>query len=137
MQDDAAVRAEQRASGAAPAAADAVSGEKRPASAGPPREGPGRGRGRGEGGRRRGERRAYAGFGDELERAYCAAFYHAPPPGFPVQHRTGAATLRPAVVARREGAVLLCDGAHPGNHRWPDGEAVPVAPGAGTATPTA
>jgi hypothetical protein len=25
-------------------------------------------------------------------------------------------------VARRSDAILLCDGAHPGPHRWPNGD---------------
>ena len=135
MQDDGDVRPEPQMNATTPPASTAPSGEKRPAAAGPPRDGAGRGRGRGGegGGRRRGERRAYAGFGDEVERAYCAAFYHVPPPGFPVQHRTGMTTLRAAVVDRREGAVLLCDGAHAGDHRWPDGEAAPPAAESGNA----
>ncbi|HEU5431941.1 MAG TPA: hypothetical protein VFU81_09765, partial [Thermomicrobiales bacterium] len=44
------------------------------------------------------------------------------PEGFPVQRRLGVATLTVRIVARRPGAVLLCDGAHPGPHRWPDGD---------------
>jgi len=127
MQDDGEVRTEPQTDTAARPVLPAPSGDKKPAAAGPPRDGAGRGRGRGgDGGRRRGERRAFAGFGDEVERAYCTAFYHVPPPGFPVQHRTEMTTLRPTVVARREGAILLCDGAHEGGHWWPDGEPVPT-----------
>ena len=130
MQDDVDVPPERQTTAAASPANANPPGEPRPVPAGPSRDGSGRGRGRGDGGgRRRGERRAYAGFGDEVERAYCAAFCHVPPPAFPVQHRTGMTTLRAAVVARREGAILLCDGAHPGEHRWPDGEAVPPPTG--------
>ena len=122
-------------------AADSAAGTTAPRDGprGEPRGGgPGRGRGRpngeqeartgaSEGRRRGGERRSYAGFGDGVERAFCANFRHLPPPGFPVQHRGGAATLRPVLVARREDAMLFCDGAHPGAHRWPDGEPVPTA----------
>lgn len=62
------------------------------------------------------------GFGDGIERAFCLALGHVPPPAFPVQHRTGVAALRPAVVARRANAILLCDCEHEGPHSWPDGE---------------
>ena len=71
--------------------------------------------------RRRGEKRQ-AGFGDDLDRAFCTAYQHEPPRGFPVQHRTGVATRRSLVVARRPTALLLCDGAHTGFHYWPNGE---------------
>ena len=69
-----------------------------------------------------GERRASSGFGDGVERAFCLALRHRPPPDFPVQHRTGIAALVPTVVARRSEAVLLCDCVHEGPHSWPDGE---------------
>ena len=68
--------------------------------------------------------RRFAGFGDDTDRACCAAYAKTVPPDFPVHLRTGAATLRMRVVARRPGAVLFCDGAHPGPHLWPLG--VPV-----------
>ena len=134
--DDGAKRPEQDRQAAAPHANTTAPRDRPP---GEPRgSGPGRGRGRpsgeqeartgaSEGRRRGGERRSYAGFGDGVERAFCANFRHLPPPGFPVQHRGGAATLRPVLVARREDAMLFCDGAHPGAHRWPDGEPVPTA----------
>jgi hypothetical protein len=51
-----------------------------------------------------------------------------PPPGFPVQHRTGVATLGPEVVDQRPGFVLICDGSHPGDHRWPFDAASRVLP---------
>lgn len=73
--------------------------------------------------RRRGGARQ-PGFNDGIERAFCVAGEHVPPPGFPVQHRTGVATLRRTVVDRRDGSLLLCDAEHGGPHRWPDGEAV-------------
>ena len=66
--------------------------------------------------------RRFAGFGDEIERAWCAARGHRLPDGFPVQRRQGVATLAVRPVARRDGAILLCDGAHAGPHRWPDGD---------------
>jgi hypothetical protein len=77
------------------------------------------------------DRRPYAGFGDEIDRAVCLAFQHAVPPAFPVQHRHGVATLRMAIVARRADAFLLCDGGHPGPHLWPDGEPVGSAAASG------
>ena len=66
--------------------------------------------------------RRFAGYGDGIERARCAAQFHRIPPGFPVQRRVGVATLPARPVARRPDAILLCDGAHPGPHRWPDGD---------------
>ena len=87
-----------------------------------------------DGRRRRGGDRHSAGFGDEIERAFCLSFVHTPPPDFPVQHRTGIATLRPLVVGRRPGALLLCDSSHPGAHRWPDGEEAEAGHDAGDAT---
>ncbi len=74
--------------------------------------------------RRRGGSRRQAGFNDGVDRSFCFAFRHTTPPDFPVQHRVGVATIRPWVVARRPGALLLCDGAHEGHHRWPGGEEV-------------
>ncbi len=77
--------------------------------------------------RRRGggsERRQGAGFGDEVERAFCAHFRQAMPETFPVQHRHTLATRKAIVVARREGIILYCDGVHPGGHAWPDGSLI-------------
>jgi hypothetical protein len=31
------------------------------------------------------------------------------------------------VVERRDESVLLCDGSHPGYHRWPNGDIPPIA----------
>jgi hypothetical protein len=113
-----------------------------PGSPPPGSHGRGQPRGGDEGRRRRPAERRVSGFGDEIERAVCVALAHRPPPDFPVQHRTGCATLRRLVVARRPGAVLLCDSGHPGPHRWPgddvvlDEETTPLAaqpgPTAGT-----
>ncbi len=66
--------------------------------------------------------RRFAGFGDEIERAWCAARDHRLPPDFPVHRRQGIATLAMRPVARRPEAILLCDSAHAGPHRWPDGD---------------
>jgi hypothetical protein len=74
-----------------------------------------------EGGREGLDRRSYAGFEDGIERAFCAAYRAAPPPAFPVQSRQGIAVRRIVQVGRRPDALLFCDGAHPGAHRWPDG----------------
>jgi hypothetical protein len=74
-----------------------------------------------------GERRSDTGFADGIERALCVACHHVLPETFPVQGRSGAAVIRPFVVARRPDAVLLCDGEHPGAHMWPDGTPEPLA----------
>jgi hypothetical protein len=68
------------------------------------------------------DRRGMSGFGDGVERAFCLGVRHRPPPGFPVQHRTGVAAIVPTIVARRPEAVLLCDCSHDGPHAWPDGD---------------
>lgn len=68
-----------------------------------------------------GDRRPSQGFGDGIERAYCLGHRHLIPPSFPVQHRTGLATMATVIVARRPGEVLLCDLQHEGDHSWPDG----------------
>ncbi|MDP9353813.1 MAG: hypothetical protein M3R02_00750 [Chloroflexota bacterium] len=70
------------------------------------------------------ERRQGAGFGDDVERAFCAHFRQATPQTFPVQHRQNLATKKVLVVARRDAMMLYCDGVHPGDHAWPDGSAV-------------
>jgi hypothetical protein len=71
-----------------------------------------------------GQRAAGDGFGDAIERAFCAAASPLLPETFPVQSRHDVATLLPAIVDRRAGALLFCDGQHPGPHFWPDGDAV-------------
>lgn len=71
-----------------------------------------------------GSRQRSAVFDDGVERMSCGGFQVAPPPKFPVHTRAGVATLRPLIVARREGAILLCDGAHEGTHTWPDGTSI-------------
>ncbi len=67
---------------------------------------------------------ALSGFGDGIERAYCAHFRPALPAAFPVQHRTGLATIPPVVVDRRPTALLLCNCLHRGPHSWPNGDPV-------------
>lgn len=63
-----------------------------------------------------------AGWGDGLERCICAATLVRPPRTYPVQHRTGVATIAPAIVERAPSRILLCDGQHEGPHIWPDNE---------------
>lgn len=65
-----------------------------------------------------------SGYGDGIERAYCAHFRHDLPTAFPVQHRTGLATIPPVVVDRRPTALLLCNCLHRGPHSWPNGDPV-------------
>lgn len=90
-----------------------------------PRRGAGgSGRGGQEPRRKRGSEQRYAGFGDEIERAFCTQALHALPTAFPVASHSGAATIPRTVVARREHAILLCTYAHCGPHVWPDGEVV-------------
>ncbi len=69
-------------------------------------------------------RSALSGYGDGIERAYCAHFWHELPAAFPVQHRTGLATIPPVVVDRRPSALLLCNCLHRGPHSWPNGDPV-------------
>ena len=76
--------------------------------------------------RKRGEQR-YAGFGDEIERAYCLRGMRFFPATFPVESHAGAAIIPRHVVARRPGALLFCTYAHAGEHMWPDGEIVAEA----------
>ena len=77
-----------------------------------------------EGRRKRPAESRYAGWGDAIERAFCARAEHALPATFPVASHTGLATIAPAIVARRPDALLLCTFSHCGAHVWPDGEVV-------------
>ncbi len=61
----------------------------------------------------------YAGWGDPVDRQWCAAATHEPPQGFPPPAQR-AATVVPIAVARRPGAVLICDGLHAGPCHWAD-----------------
>lgn len=74
--------------------------------------------------RRRHNEQRYAGFGDGIERAFCTRAERIMPAEFPVTSHAGTATIPRVVVARREGAVLLCTYSHCGEHVWPDGEPV-------------
>lgn len=77
----------------------------------------------GDGGRRRrSPERRPAGWGDGVERFACARDGDRLPSTFPVESRTGVATIPATVVARRAGALLLCRFTHGGPHQWPDGE---------------
>jgi hypothetical protein len=80
-----------------------------------------------EGRRKRAPERRYVGWADDIERAYCARVVHRFPTAFPVASHPGAATIAPAIVARRPRAILLCIFDHEGPHVWPDGEEVSAA----------
>ena len=75
-----------------------------------------------EGKRKRPSESRYAGWGDDLDRDFCALAMHTLPTTFPVASHGGLATIAPAVVARRPDALLLCTFTHCGAHVWPDGE---------------
>ena len=85
--------------------------------------------------RKRGNEQRYAGWGDGIERMYCARAEHALPEIFPVASHAGAATIPATIVARRSDGLLLCTFSHHGPHLWPDGELVDdgavVAPATG------
>ncbi|MBA3449871.1 MAG: hypothetical protein H0T18_01515 [Chloroflexia bacterium] len=68
----------------------------------------------------------YSGWRDSLDREYCAHAELVLPATFPVASHVGVATIAMAVVARRDGALLLCNYSHCGMHAWPDGEVVGV-----------
>ncbi len=78
--------------------------------------------------RKRGNDQRYAGWGDGLERVYCARAEHLLPETFPVASHAGAATIPATIVARRPTGLLLCTFSHHGPHTWPDGELVDNGP---------
>src|SRR4051794_19240533 len=80
--------------------------------------------GSGEEGRRKRPNPRYVGWGDGFTREYCDRMSHGLPSTFPVASHSGAATIRPAVVARRVDAYLLCAYDHCGPHVWPGGDVV-------------
>jgi hypothetical protein len=82
--------------------------------------------------RKRGNEQRYAGWGDGVERVYCASAAHFLPESFPVASHAGAATLPATIVARHAERLLLCTFSHHGPHVWPDGELV----GDGSAMPS-
>lgn len=73
-------------------------------------------------------------FGHRMSVEMCVHWPALPPVAFPVVHRSGTATLRMIVVERRDESVLLCDGSHPGYHRWPNGDIPPIAADADATT---
>ena len=83
---------------------------------------------------RRGNEQRYAGWGDEIERAYCARAAQSLPETFPVASHAGVATIPATIVARRPDALLLCTYSHHGPHAWPDGEFVDNEPAMPPAT---
>ena len=88
--------------------------------------------------RKRGNEQRYAGWGDGIERAYCARAEQFLPESFPVASHAGAATIPATIVAQRPDGILLCTFSHYGPHVWPDGEIVadgPATPAATSETP--
>ncbi len=88
--------------------------------------------------RKRGNEQRYAGWGDGIERVYCAHAAHFLPESFPVASHAGAATSPATIVAQRPDLLLLCTFSHHGPHVWPDGELVgdgPAVPSATSETP--
>lgn len=87
--------------------------------------GPQPGRSSDDGRRKKGSlAQRYAGWGDPVDRQWCTAATHVPPQGFPPASPQRAATVVPVAVARRPGAVLVCDGLHAGPCVWADFEIV-------------
>jgi hypothetical protein len=84
--------------------------------------------------RKRANEQRYAGWGDEIERAYCARAAQSLPEAFPVASHGGVATIAATIVARRPDALLLCTFSHHGPHAWPDGEIVDHGPAMPPAT---
>jgi hypothetical protein len=78
--------------------------------------------------RKRTNEERYAGWGDGIDRAYCARDQHSLPETFPVASHSGAATISATIVARRPDGFLLCTFSHHGPHFWPDGEVVDDEP---------
>jgi hypothetical protein len=68
--------------------------------------------------RKRGEQRV-SSWGDGIDRAWCARALPLLPETFPVESHSGAATIAPTVVDRREKMILLCNYSHSGEHQWP------------------
>jgi hypothetical protein len=78
--------------------------------------------------RKRTNEQRYAGWGDEIERVFCARAEQILPEAFPVASHAGAATIPATIVARRPDALLLCTFSHHGPHSWPNGELVDDGP---------
>jgi hypothetical protein len=86
--------------------------------------------------RKRGDQRA-SSWGDGVDRAWCTRALTFLPETFPAESHTGAATIAPRVVDRREQMILLCNYSHSGEHQWPPlnillrgGDALPEPDGA-------
>jgi hypothetical protein len=78
--------------------------------------------------RKRANEQRFAGWGDGIERLFCARSRQLLPQTFPVASHAGAATIPATLVARRPDAFLLCTFSHHGPHSWPDGELVDDGP---------
>jgi hypothetical protein len=78
--------------------------------------------------RKRANEQRYTGWGDGIERVFCARAEQFLPTTFPVASHAGAATIPTTIVARRADALLLCTFSHLGTHLWPDGELVDDGP---------
>ncbi len=81
-----------------------------------------------EGRRKRSVEARYAGWGDGVDREFCARAVQLLPLTFPVASHAGAATIPTVVVARRPDALLVCTFSHCGAHVWPDGQSVDEVP---------
>ena len=84
--------------------------------------------------RKRGNEQRYAGWGDGIERVYCARAEQFLPESFPVASHAGVATIPGTIVAQRPDRFLLCTFSHHGPHVWPDGELVGDGPAMPSAT---
>ena len=84
--------------------------------------------------RKRTIQQRYAGWGDGIERAYCARAQQLLPETFPVASHSSATTIPATIVARRPESFLLCTFSHHGPHLWPDGELVEDGPATVSAT---
>jgi hypothetical protein len=63
-------------------------------------------------------------FEDGLEHSFCQHMHHEFPEHYPSLSRVELATRPPVEVARKHGALLLCNLLHFGPHVWPDGSTV-------------
>ena len=84
--------------------------------------------------RKRANEQRYAGWGDGIERAFCARANQLLPEAFPVASHAGTAIIPATIVGRRPESLLLCTFSHHGPHRWPDGELVDDEPATFPAT---
>ena len=87
--------------------------------------------------RKRANGERYAGWGDGIDRAYCARAQQTLPETFPVASHSGAAIIPATIVARRPDGFLVCTFSHHGPHLWPDGEVVGDGPDVVPATEVA